>query len=101
MDLSESLPALQSDLRSYWERGVSLKRDRPELVNLCLGEDISEEEMSEMNRVPTTLVQPEDRGYDSCDSEDLASCDTEGATWQSGWGRDYLGLAGDLRLCSQ
>ena len=39
VDLSESLtvvalPALQSDLRPYWGRGVSLKRDRPELVNL-------------------------------------------------------------------
>ena len=54
-----------------------------------------------MNRVPTTLMQPEDRGYDSCDSEDLAPCDTERATWQPGWGRDYLGLVGYLRLCSQ
>ena len=64
---------MQSNLRPYWGRGVSLKRDRPELVNLCLGKDISEGERSEMNRVPTTLVQPDDRGYDSCDSEDLDS----------------------------
>ena len=47
VDLSESLLAFQSDLGPYWGRGVSRKRDRPMLVDLCLDEESSEDELEE------------------------------------------------------
>ena len=73
MDLSESFRASQSALGPYWGRSVSRKWDRPELVDLCQEEDSSKGERSEPSRQPTTLAHPVDRGYDSCDSEDLDS----------------------------
>ena len=73
VDLSESLRASQSTLGPYWGRGVSRKRDRPEPVDLCQEEDSSEEEQPELGRQATTPALLVDRGYDSCDSEDLDS----------------------------
>ena len=73
VDLSESLRASQSALGPYWGRSVSRKRDRPELEDLCQEEDSSEEEQPELGRQATTPALPVDRGYDSCDSEDLDS----------------------------
>ena len=71
MGLSESLLASQSTLEPYWSRAVRRKRDRPEPVDLCQEEDSSEGEQPELDRQPTTLSNPVDRGYDSCDSEDM------------------------------
>ena len=52
---------------------MSRKRDRPEPEDLCQEEDSSEEEQPELGRQATTPAHPVDRGYDSCDSEDLDS----------------------------
>ena len=52
---------------------MSRKRDRPELVDLCLEEDSSEEEQPELGRQAIAPAPLLDHGYDSCDSEDLDS----------------------------
>ena len=52
---------------------MSRKRDRPEQVDLCQEEDSSEEEQPELSMQAPTHAPPVDRGYDSCDSEDLES----------------------------
>ena len=70
VDLSESLAASQSELGPYWQRGVSRKRARLEVVDLATGEDTSEEG-SLGSEPPATLTLHADRGYDTCDSEDL------------------------------
>ena len=73
VDLSESLLASQSALGPYWGRGVSRKRNRPEPVDRCQEEDSNEEEQPELSGQAPTPALLVDRGYDSCDSEDLDS----------------------------
>ena len=70
VDLSESLLASQSALGPYWSRGVSRKRDRQELVELSQEEDFNGECRTELGR-HTASPDPDDKGYDSCDSEGM------------------------------
>ena len=70
VDFSESLLASQSALGPYWSRGVSRKRDRQELVELSQEEDFNGECRTELGR-HTASPDPDDKGYDSCDSEGM------------------------------
>ena len=70
VDLSESLVASQSDLNPYCQRGVSRKRYRLVLTDLCQDEGSSEEELAG-DVLPAQPAQPADTGYDSYDSENI------------------------------
>ena len=71
VDLSESLLASQSALGPYRSRGGSRKRDR-QLVELSQEVDSSGKGRTELSEISGhTALQADDRGYDSCDSEDM------------------------------
>ena len=62
VDLVEFLEASKSELGSYWQRGISRKRARQEVVDLASGEDNSEEGSVESQPLVTLLLQGDSFG---------------------------------------
>ena len=89
VDLSESLLASQSALGPYWDRSVSRKRDRPELVDLRQEEDTSDEEWPP--QIPSacpTLQRKDHAAQDQVASVHPEKRDTP-------WSEDDMAAAGD------